>query len=94
MEIDERFYELIASLMINSGPTEAILEYVHFISPLNFGAERVDSPPQSHRTFIYSDPAQTSNSISIPPDTDGERHITLLEEQTVLQGGTTGLRTW
>lgn len=38
-------------------------------------------PPASHKTFIY--------------DLAGQEHsVTLLEEQVVVQAGTTGLRTW
>lgn len=68
-------------------------------------ADRAARPPPSYRTFIYNAPTSTI-TINGDGDDDGhgerahahahgqERAITLLEEQTVLQAGTTGLRTW
>jgi hypothetical protein len=61
-------------------------------------------PPESHRTFLYDQPDWAASSAN-PSDVSGtsgrigaatapERRITLLEEQVVLQAGTTGLRTW
>lgn len=84
-EIDERFYEVLAGLMVD--PNTHMLSECVFSGVLigyNRRAELADRPRQSHRTFIYC----------YPRDPEVERHITLLEEQTVLQGGTTGLRTW
>lgn len=49
------------------------------------------NPAQSYRTFLYDEPAWTRLSEA---KTGLERHVTLLEEQIVLQAGTTGLRTW
>ncbi|TXT07172.1 hypothetical protein VHUM_03342 [Vanrija humicola] len=40
------------------------------------------APPASHKTFIYDDSG------------GAEQAVTLLEEQVVVQAGTTGLRTW
>ena len=45
-------------------------------------------PGSSFRTFVYDLPA-TNPSHGV-----AETHITLLEEQMAIQGGTTGLRTW
>ncbi|RSH87424.1 hypothetical protein EHS25_003334 [Saitozyma podzolica] len=93
LEVDERIYEAVADLMVSaSGSSGSLTE-----------------PPESHRTFLYDQPdwAASSANPSDVSDTSGptgaigaaaarerERRITLLEEQVVLQAGTTGLRTW
>nr|XP_031863217.1 uncharacterized protein CI109_001089 [Kwoniella shandongensis]KAA5530289.1 hypothetical protein CI109_001089 [Kwoniella shandongensis] len=91
-EVDERFYEILAGLMVSSHPTSTLPE-----------AGPSTAPKTSYRTFIYDSPVSMESvsrrrqEKSDTPQTSvqlEERRITLLEEQIAIQGGTTGLRTW
>lgn len=58
-------------------------------------ADRIGRPPPSFRTFIYNRPNPPGlANVGSHKSVQNEGTITLLEEQTVLQAGTTGLRTW
>jgi hypothetical protein len=78
VEVDERFYELMADLMVCPSGTSTGSTYA---PPLY--SKLMSRPGSSYRTFIYHRPSDKK-----------ERHIALIEELAAIQAGTTGLRTW
>ncbi|ODO08121.1 hypothetical protein I350_03707 [Cryptococcus amylolentus CBS 6273] len=67
--------------------------YDHVSNLMVSSSTGFQEPRPSYRTFIYDLPAKTQPHAECTKDHNGGR-ITLLEEQIVIQSGTTGLRTW
>ncbi|WOO85566.1 Protein-lysine N-methyltransferase EFM3 [Vanrija pseudolonga] len=72
------FWRRVLPVLEEGAVDERIYEAV---AQLMAAPSNAAAPPASHKTFIYDLAGQ-------------ERAVTLLEEQVVVQAGTTGLRTW
>ncbi|KJA28651.1 hypothetical protein HYPSUDRAFT_177918 [Hypholoma sublateritium FD-334 SS-4] len=96
-EIDSRIYDYYLSLMLPAGSSSGFPSRSARSQIYGKSDPRSESPPsQSYVTHFWNmiEPPRTSSSSSLPLDRNEYHTASLLESRTVVEGGTTGLRTW
>ncbi|TFK70416.1 hypothetical protein BDN72DRAFT_795188, partial [Pluteus cervinus] len=93
-EIDPRIYDYYLSLMPSSGPALGPPQ-PHILPQLcPGGLPKLGPPSESYLTYFWATQSESSEFTNNEVILSKCRTATLRESRTLIEGGTTGLRTW